>query len=736
MKKVYGVYHRAAQWLVLFLFVFGVSLTAQAQRVDGLTKQAGPVDGQLLTLQDRFEAFSAPGAFASDNPLMRVKDGYVVIDAVADGNADGLLAALKRLGLQDASTYGAYVSGRLPISSIRAMSDLSGLKLVRPSAARTNVGLTTSQGVQAMNADDVQTILGITGNNVWVGVLSDTFDDWDAAGLGGPPLTDAAADIANGDLPPNMLILDDSAGPGIDEGRAMMQIVYDVAPGANLSFHTAFGGFADFAQGIEELAGCPPGSAPGCVPSPRPARVVVDDVIYFAEAMFQDDIIAQAADNVFNSGRTYFSSAGNNARQAYQRRYVSSGIPGLFGGIRHDFDPGPGVDDLQRVTIPVGDQVIISFQWTEPFFSICGSTCCPGGSQSDLDIILYDVAGGALAGGVANNLGGDAVELFGFLNDGTIDVDGVPGPDTEFDLGIELFAGPRPRFMKYVYFDDMTVNEFDTQSGTVYGHANANGAEAVGAAFYQDTPPFGTFPPVIESFSSAGFTPEFIDGSCNFTGRKRAKPEIVAPDGANTTFFFPFSPNPEGDAFPNFFGTSAAAPHAAGVAALINEAAPGIHPKKVYKLLERTAIDMDDPFTPGFDNGFDFGTGYGLINAYRALCRIVPCPSMIADEGEGSPEVEGLETQSELPTAFALDQNYPNPFNPRTLIEFALPETREVELAVFDVMGRRVATLVDGVLSAGYHEVAWNAEHLPTGVYLYRITAGDFMQVKQMMLVK
>jgi hypothetical protein len=95
-----------------------------------------------------------------------------------------------------------------------------------------------------------------------------------------------------------------------------------------------------------------------------------------------------------------------------------------------------------------------------------------------------------------------------------------------------------------------------------------------------------------------------------------------------------------------------------------------------------------------------------------------------------------LEELAEAPTAFALKQNYPDPFNPTTTIEFALAEARHVELAIYDVMGRRVATLVDGALSAGGHRVRWQADHLSTGAYFYRIVAGDFVDVKQMLLVR
>ena len=103
-----------------------------------------------------------------------------------------------------------------------------------------------------------------------------------------------------------------------------------------------------------------------------------------------------------------------------------------------------------------------------------------------------------------------------------------------------------------------------------------------------------------------------------------------------------------------------------------------------------------------------------------------------ASEAELAQAVE----EAPLPTEFALRSNYPNPFNPSTIIEFDLPEARPVGLAVYDVVGRRVASLVDGVLAAGRHEVTWDAANLPTGVYFYRIAAGDFVQVKQMILLK
>jgi hypothetical protein len=91
---------------------------------------------------------------------------------------------------------------------------------------------------------------------------------------------------------------------------------------------------------------------------------------------------------------------------------------------------------------------------------------------------------------------------------------------------------------------------------------------------------------------------------------------------------------------------------------------------------------------------------------------------------------------SAIPTSFALDQNYPNPFNPSTIISFQLPEQRQVKVAIFNMLGEEVSTLVNEVKEAGYHKVEWNGANLTSGVYFYRIEAGDFVSVKKMMLMK
>jgi len=95
-----------------------------------------------------------------------------------------------------------------------------------------------------------------------------------------------------------------------------------------------------------------------------------------------------------------------------------------------------------------------------------------------------------------------------------------------------------------------------------------------------------------------------------------------------------------------------------------------------------------------------------------------------------------VDESESLPKEFVLQQNYPNPFNPSTAISYQLSAISFVTLKVFDVLGREVATLVDGVRNAGIHTVQWNASYMPSGVYFYRIVAGNQIQSKTMQLVK
>ena len=93
-------------------------------------------------------------------------------------------------------------------------------------------------------------------------------------------------------------------------------------------------------------------------------------------------------------------------------------------------------------------------------------------------------------------------------------------------------------------------------------------------------------------------------------------------------------------------------------------------------------------------------------------------------------------TAAEIPTFYSLNQNYPNPFNPTTTLRFGLPVAGHVILAIYNLLGQKVTTLVDGYRPAGWHQVSWEASVISSGIYFCRIQAGEFTAVKKMVLVK
>ena len=98
--------------------------------------------------------------------------------------------------------------------------------------------------------------------------------------------------------------------------------------------------------------------------------------------------------------------------------------------------------------------------------------------------------------------------------------------------------------------------------------------------------------------------------------------------------------------------------------------------------------------------------------------------------------VTSTKEQTQLPTEYSLSQNYPNPFNPSTTIRYALPKAQFVTLKIFNMTGQELTTLVNQQQTAGEHSFHWQAENLPSGVYLFRLQAGDFSATRKMILMR
>ena len=603
----------------------------------------------------------------------------VAIDAITRGDPRALESALVSLGLQHPAVYRNDVGGWLPVSRIQAAAARPELVSVRAAMPRTRgsgtPGPVATQGdyVQASSALR-STYPSLTGAGVTVGILSDSFNCYAVYGESGSGVpasgaegyayngftADYATDQSTGALPTGVNVLeeapcldyqyDDSDNqplelPYTDEGRAMLQIVHVVAPDAGLAFYTGANSEADFADGIAALQSAG-------------AKVIADDLGYYDEPFFQDGLIAQAVDTAEAAGVAYFSAAGNDQETpSYQNTAPSfttlSSSGATSGEYLLNFDTtGATTTTSLPVTIPAlapGEFVAVVVEWDQPY--VTGSPDS-GGATSQINLcltgsggdVLVDYDGDVTSCSGVNALGADPYQVMLIANPATGSANTAA---QTIDIQIGLAAGTAPGRIILAVEDDglgSTINEFSPDGPTLQGHPGAAGAAAVGAAFYFDAPACGTTPATLEPYSSAGGAPILFSlsgsGSSETAVRlatpvTRQKPDFVGPDGVNNTFLGftlasdspPYPSNGLLDTstsecqnepgYPNFFGTSAATPHAAGIAALLLQANSAATPTQIYQALQNSALPMGAT-SPNYQSG------YGFIQADAALAQLPP----------------------------------------------------------------------------------------------------------------
>jgi len=586
----------------------------------------------------------------------------VAIDAVTRGDPQALKSALQGLGLERAAVYANDVGGWLPIGQLRAAAASAVVHSMRASMSRTRAGAVTSQGDFVQQSAAVRSSDGLSGTGVTVGVMSDSYDCYAVyaeAGSGVPAsgyagyayngfLATAATDVSTGDLPSNVSVLEEADcldygapifPPLGDEGRAMLQIVHDVAPGASLAFYTADDSEADFASGIGAL-------------QTAGATVIADDVGYFDEPFYQDGILAQAIDSVEAKGVAYFSAAGNDGNASYENtapNFSTLAPSGANSGeYLLNFAPSPAIATSLPITLDAmapGEFTAIVVEWDQPFVTGApdsgGATSridvCVTGATSDYTILDADNNPVTCTG--PNAAGVDPVQILIIANPANA-TSSTPMEILNLVVGLADGSAAPGRVKVVVETDgqsDPPITQYATNSATLQGHPGAAGAAAVGAAFYFETPACGTSPAMLESYSSEGGDPILFDvnGVRLTTPVVRQKPDFVGPDGGNDTFlgFTLASGGVTGangelsttttqcqnnPSYPNFFGTSAATPHVAGIAALMLQANSAVAPAAIYSALRTSALSM------GGSTGYNVNSGFGFVQADAALALIPP----------------------------------------------------------------------------------------------------------------
>jgi uncharacterized FlaG/YvyC family protein len=561
-----------------------VVVDIKAKVTDDLLQQIKAAGGEVIYSSEAGGSIRAKLPMAQIESVASNKDVIFIGPAVeaqtqkSASRADEKTSQSKTLSLASGGFLkpDAPSSQRLPgvmtrMAQVKKVADAGG--------AVTNVGSVDSEGDVAHGANLAREQFGATGKGVKIGVLSDSYNC-----KGG-----AQENINSGDLPAdgvNVLQEDNCNERSTDEGRAMLQIIHDLAPDSTLYFATANPTPQAFADNIRAL------KAADC-------DVIVDDVIYPNESPFQDDVISQAVSSVVNDQAIYFSAAGNfgNLKNDSSRTWEGNFAAGqqiTLNSIQytiHNFGGGENAN-----TIISQGPARVNLFWSDSL----------GGSANDYDLLVIPQSGDPRIANTVQNGSQNPYEALLDVNpgDSLLILKKEGAEDRYLHLNVGINGGGRGVKLAF------------GTAGSTKGHATVEGAFGVAASAV--TAAGGRFTGgdanPVEEFSSDGprrvfYNPDgtpitpgnlLADG-----GAVRNKPDLTAADRVSTTV----------PGFQPFPGTSAAAPHAAAIGALLKSLNPALGPDEIRTALTSTALDIEDP-------GADINSGVGIIDALQALTSV------------------------------------------------------------------------------------------------------------------
>ena len=542
------------------------------------------------------------------------KNERVMVDIRTDVTPT-VLKRIRDLGGTVISSVPKYqaIRAQLPLRAVERLAALDAIRTIRPADEAVTRKDNTSEGVVAHRANSARTTHRVDGTGIGIGVLSD----------GVRSLADRQA---SGDLPARVTVLPGQAGRG-DEGTALLEIVHDLAPGAELYFATGSGGQAQMAANIEAL--CEAG-----------ANVIVDDIGYTNEAAFQDDIVAQGVNAAVAGGCVFFSAGGNDGNLTDGTTGVWEGdyaagtsliVDGETLGVRHDFGSGMEANEVSGFRVSA-----IVLQWADPL----------GASGNDYDLFLVNEDGEVIASSTDTQ-------------DGTQDpIESIRSFFGYSGLSVVIVkASGSDRYLRVHAFDGRL--EIQT-TGNLYGHSAAENAVSVAMVDVRTAAGSGNVFNGTESVrtdNSDGprrifFQPDgtaITAGNFSSTGGKLLqKPDLTAATCVTTA-----TPG-----FSTFCGTSAAAPHAAAIGALMLEAAGG--PDLVTLEQLRTGMTSGTAVLDIETTGVDRDSGAGIVMAPGAVDAV----DVVVADRNGAPTVESAQSNRTFaPGDDAVDIDLANVFD-------------------------------------------------------------------------